>query len=89
MDCERCMRLHVEFPLQFWVDAIDIVLYLINRAPSSALYGGIPQEAWIGKKVNYSFMRNFGCEASVHIDKQNRTKIEAKKKEMYLYQIQG
>ena len=51
---------------------------LINRGTSSALDGGIPKEAWTGKKVNYSFMRTFGCEAFVHIDKENRTNLEAK-----------
>ena len=40
--------------------------------------GGIPEESWTSKKVNYSFLRTFGCEAFVHIDKENRTKIEAK-----------
>ena len=40
--------------------------------------GGIQEEAWTGKKVNYSFLRTFGCEAFVHIDKENKTKLEAK-----------
>ena len=63
MERARCMRFHAEFPLQFWVDVIDIMVYLINRGPTSALDGGIPGEAWTDKKVNYSFLRNFGCEA--------------------------
>jgi hypothetical protein len=44
------------------------------------LDGGIPEEAWTGKKVNYSFLKTFGCEAFVHIDKENRTKLEEKSK---------
>jgi len=78
MECVRCMRLHAGLPLQFWVDGIDTTIYLINRGLSSSLDGGIPEEAWIGKKVNYSFLNTFGCEAFVHINKENRTKIEAK-----------
>jgi hypothetical protein len=31
-------------------------------------------------KVNYSFFKNFSCESFVHIDKENRTKLEAKSK---------
>ena len=55
--------------------------YLFNKQrASSSLDGGIPEEAWIGKKVNYSFLRTFGCEAFFHIDKDNRTKLEAKSK---------
>jgi hypothetical protein len=44
------------------------------------LDGRIPEEEWIGKKVNYSFLKTFDCEAFVHIDKENRTKLEAKSK---------
>jgi hypothetical protein len=44
------------------------------------LDGVIPEEAWIGKKVNYSFLKTFGCEAFVHIDKENITKLEKKSK---------
>ena len=51
---------------------------LINRGPSAPLDGGIPQEAWTNKKVNYSFHRTFGYEAFVHVDKENRTKLDAK-----------
>ena len=56
MERARCMRLHAGFPLQFWANVVDIAIYLINRGPSSSLDSGIPEEAWIGKKVNYSFL---------------------------------
>ena len=42
MECARCMRLHAGFPLQFWVDVVDIVVYLVNGGPSSSLDGVIP-----------------------------------------------
>ena len=80
MERARCMRLHAGLPLQFWADSIDTVAYLINRGPSSSLDGGIPEEAWTGKKVNYSFLKTLVCEAFVHINKENRTKLEAKSK---------
>ena len=50
MEHERCMRLYAGFPLQFWEDVVDIVVYLINRRPSSSFDDGVPEEAWIGKK---------------------------------------
>lgn len=80
MDHARCMRLHAGFPLQFWPDFVDTIVYLIKNGPSSSLDGGIPEEAWTGKKVNYSFLKTFGCEAYVHINKKNRKKLEAKSK---------
>ena len=42
--------------------------------------GGIPKDAWIGKMINYSFLKTFGCEAFVHINKENRTQLEEKSK---------
>ena len=72
------MRLHAGLPLQFWTDAVDTDVYLINRGPSSSLNGGIPEEAWTGKKVNYSFLKPFGFDAFVHINKENRKKFEEK-----------
>ena len=45
------MRLHAGLPLQFWADAVDTVVYLINRGPSSSLDNGVPEEAWTCKKV--------------------------------------
>eukprot|EP00253_Pinus_taeda_P023450 PITA_23450 len=80
MERARCMRLHAGLPLQFRADAIDTAVYLINRGPSSSLDGGILEDAWTGKKVNYSFLKTFGCEAFVHINKENRTELEAKSK---------
>ena len=42
--------------------------------------GGILEEAWTSKQVKYSFLRNFDCESFSHIDKYDRTKLEAKSK---------
>jgi hypothetical protein len=44
------------------------------------LDGIILEEKWTGKKINYSFLKTFSCEAFVHIDKENITKLEAKSK---------
>ena len=68
-DHARCMKLHRGLSLQFLEDVVDTSIYLINRGPSSSLDGGIPEEAWTSKKVNYSFLNPFGCEAFFHINK--------------------
>ena len=80
MERARSMRLHAGFPLQFREDVVDNVVYLIKRGPSRYLDGRILEEEWIGKKLNYSFLKTFDCKAFVHIDKKNRTKLEAKSK---------
>jgi len=53
----------------FWVEVVRKTCYLINLSPSTILDGGIPKEVWIGKKVNYSHLIFFGCEAFMHMPK--------------------
>jgi len=50
----------------------------MNREASSSLEGGIQEEAWTAKKANYSFLKTFNCEAFIHINKENRTRLETK-----------
>lgn len=59
----------------FWEKIVRIACYLINRSPTIALDGNIPKEVWIGRKVSHSHLNFFGCEAFVHISKENRTKL--------------
>ena len=80
MECSRCMILRAGFPLQFWADVVDIVVYLIKRGTSNDLDGGIPKEEWTDKMVSYSFLRTFGSKTFVHVDKENRTNLESKSK---------
>ena len=62
----------------FWAKAVRTTCYLLNRSPTTTLDGSIPEEIWIGKKLNYSHLKIFGCEAFVHIPKENRTKLDDK-----------
>ncbi|WP_156113317.1 hypothetical protein, partial [[Clostridium] innocuum] len=80
MEHARSMRLHARLPKNMWAEAVNTAIYLINRGPSTPLDCGIPEEAWSGKKVSYSFLKTFGCEAFALIDSENRTKLEAKSK---------
>ena len=85
MECARNMRLHVGLPLHMWVEAINIVVYLINRGPSTPLGCCILEELWTDKNVIYSFLKTFSCEAFAHIDSKNRTKLEAKSKKCIFF----
>jgi hypothetical protein len=52
----------------------------MKKGPLRSLDGGILKEAWIGKNLNYSFLKTFDYEEFFHIDKENRTKLEEKYK---------
>ena len=85
MECTRSMRLHAGLPLHMWVEVVNTTVYLINRGPSTPLGCGILEEAWIGKKVSYYFLKTFTCEAFAHIDSENRTKLKAKLKKCVFF----
>ena len=65
------MGLHSGLPLNMWAEAINTTIYLINRGPFTPLGYGILEEAWIRKKVSYSFLKTFGCEVFSHINSEN------------------
>ena len=52
--------------------------YLVNRSPSSALDDKTPQEVWIGKKPSLTHVKLFGCDAYVHVAKENKSKLYKK-----------
>jgi len=70
MERERSMLSGVKLGQEFWVEAVDIACYLVNRSPSSALEDKTPQEVWTGKKPPPSHLRVFGCDAYVHVPKE-------------------
>ncbi|KAK3042297.1 hypothetical protein RJ639_001892 [Escallonia herrerae] len=55
--------------------------YLINRSPSSAINHQVLEDVWSGKQVNFSAMRIFGCPAYVHLQNEERSKLDPKSKE--------
>jgi hypothetical protein len=53
-------------------------MLLVNRSPSSTLVEKTPHEAWTGKKPSLEHLRVFGCDAYVHVPKENRSKLDNK-----------
>ena len=51
-------------------------VFILNRAPTKALTGKTPFEAWYGSKPNVSFLRTLGCISHVEKTKPNLTKLE-------------
>jgi len=78
MEKVRSMLSNSGLEKNFWAEAVRTTCYLINRSPTTALDCGIPEEVWTGKNLNYSHLKIFGCEAFVHIPKENRTKLDDK-----------
>ena len=54
--------------------------YLVNRSTSSALGDKTPQEVWTGKEPYLTHLKVFGCDAYVHVPKENMSKLDKKAK---------
>ena len=74
------MRLNAGLPKEFWAEATNMAVYVINRSPGTAIDLQIPEEKWTSRKVDYSDLRTFGCSAYVHVQKQERSKLDPKSK---------
>jgi hypothetical protein len=80
MEKERSMLSGVELGQEFWAEAVSTSCYLVNRSPSSALDDTTPHKVWSGKKPLLQHLRVFGCDAYVHVPKENRSKLDNKDK---------
>ncbi|KAL6333003.1 hypothetical protein AAG906_020022 [Vitis piasezkii] len=58
----RCLILNAGLEKKFWVEAVNMACYLINRSPRAALDGKVAREVWTSSLVDYSGLRVFGGE---------------------------
>ena len=67
-----------KLPLKFWAEAVNTMVYLRNRSPTTALNGSTPFEFWYQKKPDVSNLRVFGSICYVHIPDVLRKKLDPK-----------
>ena len=80
----RSMLVNSNLPCTFWAEALSTATYLRNRSPTKAVSGMTPYEAWTGIKPQVGGLRVFGCQAFVHIPKEERKKLEVKSRKCVL-----
>lgn len=78
----RAMLIAKNLPAFLWDEAVSHAVYLRNRAPTQALKGMTPYEAWNGLKPDVSHFREFGCDVWVLDEDKNRSKLAPKSKKM-------
>jgi hypothetical protein len=60
----------------FWGEAVTTVIHILNRAPTRALDGMTPFEAWYGRKPHVHYFRTFGCVSHVKDTRSGLKKLE-------------
>ena len=69
---------HSRPPRRFWAEASATAVHILNRAPTFTLLGLTPLEALTGTKPSCAHLPVFGCEAYVHVPKEQRSKLDRK-----------
>lgn len=80
MNMVRSMLSEKQMPKEFWVEAANWSIHILNRCPTTALENMTPQEAWTGCKPRVDHFQIFGCLAHVHVPDQKRIKLDEKSK---------
>ena len=52
----RSMMKAKKMPVEFWSEAVTMIVFILNRTPTKALKGKMTFEAWYGHKPNVSFL---------------------------------
>ena len=63
-------------PRYFWGEAVTTVVHVLNRAPTCALDGKTPFEAWHGKCPPVHYFRTFGCIGHVKNTRPHPKKLD-------------
>lgn len=70
------------FPHEFWAQAVDCAVYLLNRCTTRAVDKKTPLEAWSGKKASVSHLKVFVCVAYAHVSGEQGYKLDDRSKKV-------
>ena len=70
----RCLLSQSQLLRSFWGEALNIVVHVLNLTPCVPLEFDVPNRIWSDNEI----LRVFGCNAFVHIPKDERSKLDAK-----------
>lgn len=78
MNMVRSLLSDKKIPKNFWPEAVNWVVHILNRSPTLAVKDMTPEEAWSGIKPSVEHFRVFGCVSHVHVPDAKRKKLEDK-----------
>src|SRR5580765_5080881 len=78
VEAARTMLYSKNLPKNLWAEAVNTVVYVLNRTGNSGHEGKTPYELWYDKKQNINHLKIFGSEVYVHVPKEKRRKWDKK-----------
>ena len=77
-DATRTLLAHSRVPWRFWTYAANHATFLWNRSMISKRTGVTPYESLYGKKPSAKHWGTFGCNAWIHVPKEQRSSLAPK-----------
>ncbi|PRQ55986.1 putative RNA-directed DNA polymerase [Rosa chinensis] len=74
----RSMLKTSRIPKEFWPEAVNWSVHVLNRSPTVAVKHMTPEEAWSNRKPTVDHFRVFGCVAYSHVPDERRRKLDDK-----------
>ncbi|KAI5322464.1 hypothetical protein L3X38_031536 [Prunus dulcis] len=76
VEMAKCLLLEKKIPLDFWAEAVNTSVYILNGCPTKALNKRTPFEAYSGRKPGVKHLKVFGSLCYAHIPSQQRQKLD-------------
>nr|XP_028952473.1 uncharacterized protein LOC114822304 [Malus domestica] len=76
VEMEKCMMIEKGVPFDFWVEAVNTIMYILNRCSTKSLDKKTPFEAYSGRKPRIKHLKIFGFICCAHIPNQLRQKLD-------------
>ncbi|BBG98715.1 HXXXD-type acyl-transferase family protein, partial [Prunus dulcis] len=76
VEMAKCLMLEKKIPFDFWAEAVNTSVYILNRCPTKALSKRTPFEAYGGRKPGIKHLKVFGSLCYAHVPKQQRQKLD-------------
>lgn len=68
---------------EYWAEAAQTVVFLLNRLPTKAIVGKTPYEAWYSFKPSLENLKVFGYLYFVYVPQIKRDKLDKKEKAVF------
>jgi hypothetical protein len=78
MEMARCLIEEAGLGKEFWGEAANTAVYLMNRLPTGVLGGSTPYHALFGRQASLEHLRVFGCRAYAQFYDTERKKMDPK-----------
>ncbi|GKA53767.1 ribonuclease H-like domain-containing protein [Tanacetum coccineum] len=73
----RTLLVQAHLPPNYWTEALNMAIYLLNILPSRAIDNAVPFTRLFETTPDYSILRTFGCLCYPHIDTTNKLQPRA------------